>query len=65
MAGYIVAALIVIRDMQAAGVAYQWQDYILPVAICLFGRLAADDLIPHKPVAKPTIRRRSKAKTHG
>jgi hypothetical protein len=42
ISGYIVAALLVIRDVRLAG-ATRWQDYILPVAIALFGRLAADD----------------------
>ena len=56
IAGYIVAALLVIRDLQAAGVPHQWQDYILPVAIALFGRLAADDTLTHSP-SGPTERR--------
>lgn len=42
LAGCIVAVLTGIHQMSETG-AHNWQDYLLPAAIALFGRLAADD----------------------
>ncbi len=42
IAGFILAALLSIHQVATEG-AHNWQDFILPAAIALFGRMAADD----------------------
>lgn len=42
IAGYILAMLTGIHEMGTPG-SHHWQDYLLPAALALFGRLAADD----------------------
>lgn len=50
IAGYILAILLGIHEAGLTG-SHQWQDYLLPAAIALFGRLAGDDR--RKPPTPP------------
>ncbi len=63
IAGYILAILTGIHQAGTPG-AHNWQDFLLPAAIALFGRLAADDrrkkpsapapsLVPDAPELQP------------
>lgn len=42
IAGYLVAILTGLHQASASG-SHQWQDYLLPAAIALFGRFAGDE----------------------
>lgn len=58
IAGYVVAVLTAIHESAASG-AHGWQSFLLPVAIALFGRLAADgnkkDSPPDPPSEIPEV----------
>ncbi len=66
IAGYVLAVLLTVHQMGIAGT-HKWQDFILPAAIALFGRMAADDSnkrpplpplpmpLPEEPAIPPVI----------
>ena len=43
IAGYLVAILTSIHQANATGGLHNWEDFLLPAAIALFGRIAGDD----------------------
>ncbi len=43
IAGYLVAILTGIHQANAIGGLHNWQDFLLPAAIALFGRIAGDE----------------------
>lgn len=53
IAGYLVAIMTGIHQSGAAG-SHNWQDWLLPAAIALFGRLAGDDKRKNPP-ASPAL----------
>ena len=74
IAGFILAALLSLNQAGAEG-AQNWQDYIVPAAIAVFGRMAGDNNkrpplpplpmpdspeLPEFPVQPATFRRRGR-----
>lgn len=56
LAGFILAVLLSIHQVATTG-AHKWQDFILPAAIAVFGRIAGDDNkrppLPPLPIPAP------------
>lgn len=52
IAGYLVAILTGIHQANASGL-LNWQDFLLPAAIALFGRLAGDEKKRFPPASSP------------
>jgi hypothetical protein len=55
LSGYIVSILYVVKDLNTAGT-HNWQDYLLPAAVALLGRLSKDDRNsrPQPPLIAPS-----------
>lgn len=54
IAGYLVAILTGIHQANATGGLHNWQDFLLPAAIALFGRIAGDEKKRCPPATMPS-----------